>query len=358
MAKSRRLKIAISLNGEGRGHLTRVSALARRLEKRHILGFWCPPTIRKELSAAFPNSMIRPIPGLRFVMKGAEVDYIATAAANLPGILSAGAAVSALAGDLAEFRADGVLSDFEPYLPEAAVRLGLPILQLNHPGIVTRMGGGEPEAHLARLVASRMMGRFDRLVLSSFYEGDVGPIIRPEILRTRRHAQHGNYVVVYAKDEFRERFRDTLDRMPGIRFRYFPDPTQDFPSALAGCRAVIAPSGHQMASEALCLRKPIFAVPISGQYEQRLNGQMLKASGRGDWAPQDSFEEPVRRFLRELNSYPRAPDPRYRFRFKDDGARAARLVETFFRKPPSSPEARRVYTRVTWPLGRLAPKAL
>lgn len=354
MMKNRRLRIAVSLNGEGRGHLTRVSALARRLEKRHVLGFWCPASIRDELAAAFPGASVRLIPGLRFVMKGGEVDYMATAAANLPGILSFGSAVSALAADLAGFRADGVFSDFEPLLPEAASRLGLPILQLNHPGIVTRMGGREPEAQLARLVSSRMMGRFDRLILSSFYEGDVGPIVRPEILRTRRHARRGDYVVVYAKDEFRERLRDTLDRIPGHRFRYFPDPAEDFPSALAGCRAVIAPSGHQMAAEALCLRKPIFAIPISGQYEQRLNGMMLRASGRGDWAPPDSFEEPVRRFLAELDSYPRASDPRYRFRFRDEGSRAARMVEDFFWKPPSSGEARRVYLRVTWPLGRLA----
>lgn len=290
---------------------------------------------------------------MRFVMNGAEVDYLATVAANLPGLLSAGASVSALAGDLTEFRPDGVLSDFEPFLPEAASRLGLPILQLNHPGIVTRMGGGEPEALLARLVASRMMGRFDRLVLSSFYEGDVGPIIRPEILRTRRHARRGDYVVVYAKDEFRERLRDVLDRIPGHRLRYFPDPAEDFPSALSGCRAVIAPSGHQMAAEALCLRKPIFAIPISGQYEQRLNGMMLRASGRGDWAAPDSFEEPVRRFLAESATYPRAPDPGYRFRFRDDGPRAVRIVEDFFRKPPCRLEPRRVYLRVAWPLGRL-----
>lgn len=358
MANRRCLRIAISVNGEGRGHLTRMAALARRFEKRHVLGFWCPPTIRDELAAAFPGCPVRSVPGMRFVMNGAEVDYVATAAANLSSLLSAGASVSALAGDLAEFRADGVLSDFEPFLPEAAVRLGLPILQLNHPGIVTRMGSSEPEALLAKLVASRMMGRFDRLVLSSFYEGDVGPIVRPEILRARRQARRGDFVVVYAKDEFRERLQETLARLPGFRFRYFPDPVEDFPSALAGCRAVIAPSGHQMTAEALCLRKPIFAIPISGQYEQKLNGEMLRASGRGDWAPPQLFQEPVRRFLSELRSYPRPPDPRFRFRFRDDGARAVRLVEAFFRKPPESPETRRVYTRVTWPLGRLVPRAV
>jgi uncharacterized protein (TIGR00661 family) len=260
-----------------------------------------------------------------------------------------------LAAELEEFRPDGLLSDFEPFLPEAAARLGLPVVQLNHPGIVTRFARSEPGALVTRLVAARMMGRFDRLLLSSFYGGDLGPIIRPEILRAGRSAKGEDFILVYARDGLAERFRELAGRGRRERFRFFPNPAEDFPSALAACRAVVAPAGHQSLSEALFLRKPIFAVPLSGQLEQALNAEMLRRSGRGDWASAEDFEEPLFRFLAELDEYPRKADPSVRFRFRDDGPRAARIVESFFASEARRERRARPYARATWLLGRLAP---
>ncbi len=356
MDERRRLRIAVSINGEGRGHLTRMTALALRLGKRHELAFWCPDTIREELSRTFSAAKIHEVPSLLMRMNGPEVNYLGTAIANMSNILSAGAVVSRLAGELAEFRADGVLSDLEPYLPEAATRLRLPILQLNHPGIVTRYPSNEPDALVAKLVVSRLMGSFDRLVLSSFYGGDIGPILRPEILRARRFLRRGDYVLVYAKEGFERRIRDFLDRVPYPRFRFFPNPAEDFPSALAGCRAVIATSGHQMTSEALYLGKPVFVVPLAGQYEQRLNALMLLESGRGTWAPADAFEEPLGRFLAELETRPWSAKPGMKIRVRDYGPQAVRIVERFFRGALlRGREARTRYVRITWPMGRLVP---
>ena len=331
-----------------------MTALCRRLERRCTVAFWCPDSIHDDLERAFPGSSVKAVPSLRIVMSGSAIDLAGTAAANIHSIISAANAVSALAAEIEEFRPDGVLSDFEPFLPEAAARLGLPVIQLNHPGIVTRFGGSDPEALVARIVTAKMMGRFDRLLLSSFYGGDLGPIIRREVLRASRAARKEDFVLVYARDGFAENFRSLARLCPSRAFRFFPDPAADFTKALASCRAVVAPAGHQMLSEAICLCKPVFAVPIAGQYEQRLNAEMLRRSGRGDWAPADCYEEPLLRFLSELDRYPRRPEPGLSFRFKDDGARASRLVSDFFSVEGRELRARgRTYARVTSFLGRL-----
>ncbi|HRY53803.1 MAG TPA: glycosyltransferase family protein [Spirochaetia bacterium] len=359
MSPRKRLRIAISVNGEGRGHLTRIAALARRLEGRQELAFWAPDTILEELGRLFPRAEARPVPLLRIAMRGPGIDLAGTAAANLGPLVSTGSSVSALAAELEAFRPDGVLSDFEPFLPEAAARLGLPVLQLNHPGILTRFPLTDPASVAAKLVAARMMGRFDKLLLCSFYAGDVGPILRPELLRARRPRREEDFVLVYAREGLAERFRDYAARRGATRFRFFPDPASDYASALASCSAIVAPAGHQTICEALCLGKPIFAVPLAGQAEQALNAQMLRRSGWGDWAPAEAFEEGLDRFLAARGSYPRPPEPGLAFRFGDEGPRAARIVRDYFAAEAARLRGpapiRRAYSRATWFLGRLVP---
>ncbi len=346
-----------------------MTALARRLERSHELAFWCPDTIREPLARSFPSSPVSSVPAMRIVMSGSAVDLGATAAANIPPLLSAVTVVSGLQAELDDWGPDGVLSDFEPFLPEAAARAGLPILQLNHPGIITRALAGEPRALAAKAVAASMMGRFDRLLISSFFDGDVGPIIRPEVLRAAASARRASgrgrdsrngFILVYAREGLAQRFRDFAAAFPRREFRFFPDPARDYPAELASCAAIIAPAGHQTLSEALCLGKPIFSVPLDGQVEQELNASMLRRSGRGEWAPASSFEEPLERFLAGLCDYPKRPLPGTTFRFRDDGPRAARIVSSFFadaakeRRSATGPSRRsRIYSRVTWFMGRL-----
>ena len=46
-----------------------------------------------------------------------------------------------LADRLRSLRIDAVISDFDPFLPWAARIAGIPILQINHPGVVQRVPG-------------------------------------------------------------------------------------------------------------------------------------------------------------------------------------------------------------------------
>jgi UDP:flavonoid glycosyltransferase YjiC (YdhE family) len=341
------IRLAISINGEGRGHVTRMIALAERLGPRFDLSFWCPATVRPEVEKAFPGALVEDLPHIRFVYTGFEVDYIKTALANAPCILEASTATALLVEQLAIRRIKGVLSDFEPFLPGAATRLNLPILQLNHPGVVTRVPDMAPDAIVTRVVAAGMMSSFDERITCSFFEGDVGPIIRKEIRIAGRRRRRAKHFVVYEKPEFRDALRSALAAFPGIDFRFFPTPGADFAESLASCRGIIAPSGHQIISEALHLGKPIFVIPMSGTYEQRLNAAMLARSGRGAYAYPDRLDSALPDFIDNIDSFPRRQDHSIAFKFKDDGAKARRLVTEFFENHIGRRDRRTVYRRLS-----------
>jgi UDP:flavonoid glycosyltransferase YjiC (YdhE family) len=46
---------------------------------------------------------------------------------------------------------------------------------------------------------------------------------------------------------------------------------------------VISNAGNQLVGEALYLRKPMMVLPEKGNFEQSVNGHLLRLSGGGDW---------------------------------------------------------------------------
>lgn len=273
------MRIAISINGQGRGHLTRMTALGQSLSAEHELVFWCPEKYHAFLAENFPGSYIYPIPHYQFILDGPKIDLIKTSLVNVEHFIGLPTYTSDLVDQLHLMDIDLVLSDFEPFLPKAARKAGIPIIQLNHPAVVLRSVAFTAEALLAKVISTSMMGEYDIRIISSFYNGDVGPIIRKEI----KNAVPGNgdYFVVYLYHTMSSKILEQIDRVRGIRYKVFPNPDENFISALAGCRGVITNSGHQLLSEALHLGKPVLSIPMEGQFEQKLNAEMLNKAGRG-----------------------------------------------------------------------------
>ncbi len=139
----------------------------------------------------------------------------------------------------------------------------------------------------------------------------------------------GDYVLVYVKKSSAQQVREILSDFPDTDFRIFPDPEHDFVEALAGCKAVLAPAGHQLLSEALYLKKPVLTIPQEQQYEQRLNAKMLKASGWGRGTDLNNLKRDLTTFLAELDSYPRKASSLYRFRTDDYTEVTASLISDF-----------------------------
>jgi uncharacterized protein (TIGR00661 family) len=233
---------------------------------------------------------------------------------------------------------------WEPCSSLAAAQCGVPVLNLNHPGVVLKFLSLSPVAWVAQAVAGLMMPPAHKTLICSFYRGDVGPIIRRELRRVIPAS--GDYYLVYAKDSSRDRVRAVLSRFPEVRFRIFPDSSADFDEALTGCRGVIAPAGHQLLSESLYLGKPVLAIPQTGQFEQKLNARMLRHSGRGYEARMDTLERSLRRFIADIDRFPLPATGMEVFRFTDDTGRAASLISRFVAEYSRVPHLRR--TRYNW----------
>lgn len=334
------MKIGISVNGEGRGHLSRARALAEILETRYDLSFWAPEHLAGELSAHFPHAEVRTIPYFKFVQRGFNLDYGATVAENAALFVGRGRVSARIARELRESRVDAVLSDFEPFASRAARSVGIPVLQLNHPSVVARSLSLDPETFLQRsiaiAVARFMAGHADKTIVCSFFDGDVGPIIRKALRETKR-ASDGHFVVS-VKPHYRAAIERALDAIGRDIFRVFPDPEADYDRELARSRGLIAPAGHQSISEALALGKPVLAIPVAGQWEQALNAKKLRDSGFGDWANIEDLEAALPRFVTNAGRYEEAIEKSRLsvrhgegkgFCCEDQTFRAACMVESF-----------------------------
>jgi uncharacterized protein (TIGR00661 family) len=342
------MNIGIAINGEGRGHFSRGRALAEILGKSHDISFWVPEHLAEELAVYFPHAKIFRIPYLKYIQRGFAIDYIKTIRVNAALFFYPYTARQKIARELRSASIEMVMSDFEPFTSAAAKIVGLPVLQLNHPGVVWRTFTCSLTSFIAQMVSLYMMANSDRTILCSFFNGDVGPIIRSELREIK--VTRGDYFVVYQKDLYRDFLSPLLESLTGYSFRIFPDPNNDYAHALAGCRGLIAPAGHQSLSEALALGKPVFAIPVEGQFEQELNAQKLRESGFGDYCFYGTLSANLPRFLSSIDKFENAirtcrmngsSKKNKAWACRDETLKAAGLVERFIQESRSVPAWKR-----------------
>ncbi len=323
--------IAFGCAGEGRGHAARTIALAQQLQPYYRITIFTPYSTAAFIKEHLPDAEIVNIPVLNFGIEGHSINYIKTFTDNIPKIADVGTIIKTIRRKLKELSIAALISDFEPFTSIAASGLKIPVMNLNHPGIVLKYFSIKPDAVAAKIGARLMMPPANRDLICSFYGGDIGPIIRDDI-KSRTVSDQG-FFLVYTKQASRKILTDCLKNFPGIDFRIFPDPEKDFAEALAGCTGVIAPAGHQMLSEALYLRKPILAFPQKMQFEQRLNAIMLERSGWGLAGDINNADKCISRFLTSIDNFPYACSEPGMFNFNDSTLAAVNRIRTFIDTP-------------------------
>jgi UDP:flavonoid glycosyltransferase YjiC (YdhE family) len=299
------MKIALSCNGEGFGHASRLMNFIALLEKDHELVIFSPDSTRDFFLSKKVKHPIVSIPHQRLFKDKDRILYWKTFWENVKDFFTLPKVLQRIKGIFQHLQIDAVISDFEPYLPRAAKQMGIPTLQINHPGIVLKSRSIWPDALLTKQVARLMMGPYDELIYCSFYRGDIGPLIREEIKSGPR--QDSGRLTVYLKPGYKESVVRILDEL-GLVYDVFPDPNKNYAQHLASCTAVITSAGHQSICEAIYLGKPIFVIPQRGQYEQRLNAQMLRKSGRGEYSTLRALKKRLPRFLERLEDFPSSAD--------------------------------------------------
>lgn len=331
-------RIYYSMAGEGRGHAVRVRTLAEHLKADHELHLFAPDEafefLRRFYGPESPDSQVRltRIPGLRFQYTGGKLNLAASiwrglkyAARGLPQL------VRAFRRRIRAERPDLILSDFEPSLPRAAHREGVPFLSVDHQHVLVACDLSALSMELrwyawwmGWAIRWHYAGRC-RGVMTAFYQPPVkagfdglrlvGPIIRPEVAALKPTT--GDYLVSYLRRMTPERVVAALalgprpvkvyglgERPAWGRATFHPIHEQTFIDDLAGCRGVVCAAGNQLLGEALYLGKPVLAIPEAIHHEQRINAYFLREMGAGDWTTLEDFDSAaLARFLERLEEY-------------------------------------------------------
>ncbi len=233
---------------------------------------------------------------------------------------------------------DLVITDFEPSLPRAARRCGVPFVSLNHQHflVVNDLSSLPPKLRwygdfMGSVVRAYYHGQ-TKTIVSSFYapplkrgyEGEainVGVLLRPEVLFSTPYS--GGYFVAYLRKFAGPEILQSLkacplpvmvyglgERAPEGNLIFRRVSAEGFLDDLSGCEALFCTAGNQLVGEALYLEKPILAIPEAGNFEQRINAYFLKESGAGDWASPESLTPSlVKSFLGRLDLFRAAIRP-------------------------------------------------
>ncbi len=335
------MRILYGVFGYGRGHATRALSILPDLCRRHEVTVLAGgdaydaiaptrpavriPTLRYEYGGDGRRSLSRTF--------GENFGHVQDLTWRGPSYREVERFVRDLAPDVA-------ICDAEPWTHAVAARLGIPRISFDHFGILAYCRPAIPWHDRLRsfrdVTAYRsLMGRPDRIIVSSFYEAGphdprirfVGPLLRQEVLQ--RQARRGDHLLVYLNKgayQLTPRVRRALEalRFPvvvyGTPYRGiegnldFRVPSNEpFLEDLASCRAVFSTAGNQLVGEAIWLGKPMLVMP-EHTVEQRLNAAAVERLGVGMQvghteidsaaierflAREDGFRDSIRRAVRD-----------------------------------------------------------
>lgn len=328
------------LSGEGRGHATRARSVIEELRGEHRIKVYTYGQAYELLEPLYRDTdvEVRAIPGLRFRYRDSgKLHYTASLLGAVPYLWSLPERVAALCAEMERDQPELVITDFEPIVPRAAARLGIPFISLDHQHFLLAYDlrslpfrlrcYAQALAPWVRLYYSGQV----RTIVSSFYFPPLNPrfpgatrigvLLRPEIQSAA--IEHGDHLVAYVRRQLppnvlrslaecgREVRVYGLGAQPSagnLRFRAID--IARFVEDLATSHALVSTAGNQLVGEALFLQKPVLALPEPGNREQEINGHFLSRSGTGRALPAAQLAPDVlKAFVRDADALRAEIDP-------------------------------------------------
>jgi len=355
-----------SMSGEGRGHATRTRAIVEDLRRRHRVVLFAPRQAHDLLAPLYEGTdvEVRRIEGLAFhYREGGGMDHLRTALEFLRALRRFPALVDSLRQAIRAERPDLVVTDFEPLLPRAAAKEGVPYVSVDHQHFLTTysMRGLSArlrlQAFLMGLVVRLFHGRQKLTVVSSFYRPplkrglsgkvrQVGVLLGDDV--RGREAVDGDFLLVYLRRDTPRRVFRALAACgapcrvygPGRtgiegNLTFLPVDRAAFVADLARCRALVATAGNQVVGEAMHLGKPVLVLPEAGNWEQAINAHWVERMGIGASVPPRTLRSAaIRDFLGRLDGF-KAAMPAPGAEGNDEVARALEEVLAGLREPKS-----------------------
>ena len=213
----------------------------------------------------------------------------------------------------------------ERCLDSCVKRFGIPFVSFDHQHFLTvndlsslplRL---KPKAWFMSAFIKLFYRGQKRTIVSSFFSPPLkrraqnalqtGVLLRPEIVDAVPEV--GSHLLVYLRRFEKPNLFEALHncgrevRVYGLgtrpsegRIRYFDIDQLGFVEDLRTCYALISNAGNQLIGEAYYFKKPVLALPETGNFEQEVNAHFVRASGGGDWLHYDKLAtDDLLRFL-------------------------------------------------------------
>lgn len=315
------MRIVYGVHGYGQGHATRALSVLPELMSSHQVLILAGGDAYEALRQDYP---VVHVPTLTYVYDKASgrCSTWQTAKRNLPTVLDwtvHGPTFRRIANLIKNHETEVVISDAELWTHRVAARLGLPRIGFDHFGVLTycrpAMSRFDRLLSLRDVLVYRLlMGKADRIIVSSFYDAPsayegvrvVGPLLRSELQEFE--SRRGEHLLAYFNNGA-TLFTDTIARVlksvgcPVViygtsrtgrdgRLEFRPRGNRDFIEALASCRAVVSTAGNQLVGEAIHFGKPMLVMPEDA-VEQRVNAMAIEQLGIGMQIPRESLCEDV-----------------------------------------------------------------
>ena len=298
------MRIIYGVSGEGYGHATRAREIIKHLEKKGhkvmVLAYG------QSYDALHKEFKVHKIQGIHLYFNKDSLNFLKTISHNIPGIKENIKNAPLRDKFVYNFNPDIAITDFEPITSILAYKLGIPLISIDNQHSIIYQKTKVPDYLLPQFLMTKaiihlMPLKAEAFICISFnnqrpsnkkaYIGS--PIIKESIRKISPKIK--DHILVYQTKENPELIR-TLKKIPEkfIVYGYnknktehniqFKKPSPSFTTDLANSKAVIASAGFSLISESIYFKKPYFAIPLKGQFEQTINALFLKNSNMGDFS--------------------------------------------------------------------------
>ena len=317
------MRILYGVCGEGFGHSSRAKEIIKHLEnKGHtilIITYGQATEVLKEFN-------LIEIEGISLSFSQGKLSLSKTVIDNLKKIPKNLKNWDKIKEKISKFKPQICISDMEVLVPIISYWKGLPLISIDNQHRFTHMTLDIPTSYskdflIAKTAINACISRADAFIIMSFSKSKiirdkektyiVNPLLRNEIINLKK--KESDFFLVY-QTKPDSSLISILKNIPKkfIVYGYnkerqqgnliFKKTNKNFINDLAASKAVIASSGFTLMSEAIYLKKPYFAIPLKGQFEQTLNSLFLQKSGLGTFSV-NPREIEIRGFISNLNKY-------------------------------------------------------